>query len=42
MSESGNLSIMPANAREIHSIEFLADLDCQLIEGQDTLRERLR
>lgn len=42
MSESGNLSIMPANAREIHSIEFLAGLDCQLKGGEDTLRERLR
>lgn len=33
--------IMPANARELHSIEFLAGLDCQLKGGEDTLRERL-
>lgn len=33
--------ITDANAREIHTIEFLAGLDAQLIEGQDTLKERL-
>lgn len=35
-------NIMEANAREIHSIEFLAGLDAQLIEGQETLKERLQ
>lgn len=34
--------IMPANAREIHSIEFLAGLDAQLVQGQETLRDRLK
>lgn len=33
--------VRQANAREIHSVEFLAGLDAQLIEGQETLRERL-
>ena len=33
---------MPANAREIHSIEFLAGLDAQLVQGQETLRDRLK
>ena len=33
---------MEPNAREIHSIEFLAGLDAQLIQGQDTLKERLQ
>ena len=42
MSEANNLSIMPANAREIHSIEFLAGLDAQLVQGQETLRDRLK
>lgn len=32
---------MPANAREIHIIEFLAGLDAQLIQGQEILRDRL-
>ena len=35
-------NIMEANAREIDTIEFLAGLDAQLVEGQETLRERLR
>ena len=35
------LEIREANAREIHSIEFLAGLDAQLIEGQEILKERL-
>ena len=35
-------NIMEANAREIHTIEFLAGLDAQLVEGQENLRERLR
>lgn len=34
--------IMEANAREIHSIEFLAGLDAQLVQGQGTLKERLQ
>lgn len=34
--------IMEANAREIHSIEFLAGLDAQLVQGQETLKERLQ
>lgn len=33
--------IVPANAGEIHSIEFLAGLDAQLVEGQETLRDWL-
>lgn len=32
---------MPANAREIHIIEFLAGLDAQLMQGQEILRDRL-
>ena len=35
-------NIMEANAREIHTIEFLAGLDAQLVEGQENLRDRLR
>ena len=35
-------NIMEANAREIHTIEFLAGLDAQLVEGQEILRDRLR
>ena len=35
-------NIMEANAREIHTIEFLAGLDAQLVEGQEILRERLK
>lgn len=34
--------IMEANAREIHVIEFLAGLDCQIQSGQEILRERLK
>lgn len=41
MCENNN-PIMEANAREIHLIEFLAGLDCQLVEGQEILRERLK
>lgn len=33
---------MEANGREIHSIEFLAGLDARLIQGQETLRVRLK
>lgn len=33
---------MDANAREIHTIEFLAGLDAQLTSGQEHLRERLQ
>lgn len=33
--------IIPANAREIHNIEFLAGLDAQLIQGQEILKPRL-
>ena len=36
------MEIREANAKEIHSIEFLAGLDAQLIEGQDSLKERLQ
>lgn len=36
------LPVMEANAREIHSIEFLAGLDAQLVQGQETLKERLQ
>lgn len=36
------MEIREANAREIHSIEFLAGLDAQLIQAQDTLKERLQ
>lgn len=42
MKEKVQPEIIPANAREIHSVEFLAGLDAQLIEGQETLRERLQ
>lgn len=34
--------IMETNAREVHSIEFLAGLDAQLQLGQETLKERLQ
>lgn len=34
--------IMEANAREIHSIEFLAGLDARLVEGRRDLEERLK
>ena len=34
-------TIIPANAREIHVIEFLAGLDCQLISAQEILKPRL-
>ena len=34
--------IMEANAREVHSIEFLAGLDAQLVQGQETLKKRLQ
>ena len=33
---------IPANAREIHNIEFLAGLDAQLFQGQKILEPRLR
>lgn len=33
---------IPANAREIHSIEFIAGLDAQLKQGQEILKERLQ
>lgn len=39
MNEETN--IIPVDARELHSIEFLAGLDAQLIKGQDTLKDRL-
>lgn len=35
------LPIMEANAREVHAIEYLAGLDCQLIHDQEMLKERL-
>lgn len=34
--------IIPANARELHNIEFLAGLDRQLYEGQEILKPRLQ
>ena len=33
---------IPANAWELHNIEFLAGLDAQLIQGQKVLEPRLR
>lgn len=36
-----NPTVIPANAREIHIIEFLAGLDCQLMQGQEILKPRL-
>lgn len=36
------LPIIPANARKLHNIEFLAGLDAQLIQGQKILEPRLR
>lgn len=36
------LPIIPANARELHNIEFLAGLDAQLIQGQEILKPRLQ
>lgn len=41
MSEAKKPTTMPANAREIHIIEFLAGLDAQLMQGQEILRDRL-
>ena len=35
-------NIMEANAREIHTIEFLAGLDARLVGGQEVLKERLK
>ena len=40
-SPASDLPIMEANAREVHAIEFLAGLDCQLIHDQEILRKRL-
>ena len=36
------LPVIPANAREIHNIEFLAGLDAQLYQGQEILKSRLQ
>lgn len=41
MNEAKKPTTMPANAREIHIIEFLAGLDAQLMQGQEILRDRL-
>lgn len=35
------LPILPANAREVHNIEFLAGLDVQLTDGCEILKDRL-
>lgn len=40
-SPAGSLPIMEANAREVHAIEFLAGLDCQLMHDQEILKKRL-
>ena len=40
-SPAGDLPIIEANAREVHAIEFLAGLDCQLIHDQEVLKNRL-
>ena len=36
-----NLPIIPANARELHIIEFVAGLHAQTAQGEEILKERL-